>query len=66
MQPNEQLKILVDRWKADKGKTQEDLAKRIGVSYTHLTRWITEDRQPLPIYRKAIKRILGSDPYEHQ
>ena len=59
--PNKRLKKLIDA----AGKGQAELAEEIGVSYTHLSRWINDaSRVPLKIYRKNMQRVLGEDPYE--
>ena len=53
--------------KADAQVSQVTFAEQIGVSPTHLCRWLHEpDRTPNRVYRVNIKRILGGDPYEHQ
>lgn len=51
------MNIRVLRQKA--GMTQEQLAKKMNVDQTAVSRWETSDTKPLKKYRKKLARVLG-------
>ena len=48
----------IKKRREEKGLTQEDLAKLIGVSRVTVARWETDKTKPLPIFQEILKKKL--------
>ncbi len=49
-------------WRKVRGITQEDLARKLGVTRRTLTRWEQGDAIPSPERAKELARLLAVDP----
>jgi len=59
-QQNVIIKSLISRLRADRGLTQEQLAKHLGVSFATVNRWETGKAQPRPAVMRRIEALAAN------